>query len=37
MTKSITNPMMLTKMMAARVGKGDDTKKEGLIEGCQLV
>ena len=37
MTKSIANPMMLTKMTAARAGKGDDTKKEGLMEGRQLV
>lgn len=37
MTKSIANPTMLTKIMAARAGKGDDTKKEMLMEERQLV
>ena len=37
MTKNIANPMMLTKIMAARAGKGDDTKKERLMERRQLV
>lgn len=36
MTKNIANPMMLTKMTAARAGKGDDTKRERINGGAPI-